>query len=195
MNYIYAETKKRVIELSVHSDLGKVQRLIKIESNENKEEIAEIKSMLTTLLANQSQSSTTLEHLNSVAKDDVGSASKKIELFLKKIDAVGTDKNPVANDEDAILKFQELSSDALVSLLGENPEQIKMVICSIQCHLAIHFSNLGEVDKAFECLGKISDVTAEKSKLYHFVNAVIIVNHGIEEKYDEAECSKLKHSS
>ena len=162
---------------------------IKEGQKDIKSETTQIKEMLSELCARIPQTTIQHQQITATTIDDIGAMSEKISNFLKKIDLVGTTENPVANDEDAIIKYQELSAEALTTLLGENAAQVNLVIGSLQCHIAIHHSNLGQIDKAFQCLENVPTDAVKGSKLYHFVTAVIIVNHGIEEKYDIASAS------
>ena len=194
--YIYDELKRKVLDLSIHTDGGKIQRTIKSDGELTRAEIEEVKKAQEQIMrmlkdgyipANIPSSSPIQINLN--ANEDTECTSKAVNDFLKRIDSIGTPDNPISNDEEAIRKYTELSSEALVSLVGENPQQIKKVSCSIMCHIAIHHSNLGNIDTAFDHLSKVSPEIAADSKLYHFVNAAIIVNNGIKEKYEEANIS------
>ncbi len=194
--YIYDELKRKVLDLSIHTDGGKIQRTIKSDGELTRAEIEEVKKtqeqimrMLKDGYVPANIPSSMPIQINVNTNEDIGYTSKTIDDFLKKIDSIGTPENPTSNDEEAIRKYTELSSEALVSLAGENPQQIKKVSCSIMCHIAIHHSNLGNIDTAFEHLSKVSPEIAADSKLYHFVNAAIIVNNGIKEKYEEANIS------
>lgn len=183
---IYTEVLNKLVVLDPHTDIGKLQIYGAIFAAQNHDEYGvlnnKIDQVLTILQASQNG-------INNLTRDDVGPVSETIDAFLRKIDSIGTCQNPVSSDEEAIIKYQELSTEALTTLFGENVAQVNLVICSLQCHLAIHHSNLGQIDKAFQCLEKVPSDAAKKSKLYHFVTAVIIVNHGIEEKYDMASTS------
>lgn len=194
--YIYDEVKKRVLGLNVHTSEGKLERIIEIEGVQTREGIASVSGkqdkMMGMLMNIASQlpllSPTSIQPSICTTKD-ADQTSDAINVFFERIESIGTPENPTSNDEESIRKYMELASDALVSLVGEDPQQIKKVICSIMCHIAIHYSNLGNIDAAFEHLSKISPEIAENSILYHFVNAAVIVNNCIVEKYEEANIS------
>ncbi len=128
-----------------------------------------------------------LKNLQATAKEDIGEVTEQIDDFLKRIDSIGTDKVPVVDDNDAIEKYTALLAEISIALRGENLHQIEKVICSINCHIAMRYSNLGEVEKAFKKLDEIDPKAAEESKIYHYVNAVIIISHHIVAKYDVAK--------
>lgn len=188
-DFIYDEIFAKIVVLSAHTDAGKLQLSGAIWADQSHKEHETINRKLDLLLAQTSQIPFQQKEVTTSIKDDIGLASDSINAFLKKIDSVGTVNNPVSNDLEAITKYQELLGEIAISLRGENEKQVDMVFCSLECHIAIRFSNLGNAEKAFEWLGKIPVVAAENSKLYHFVRSVIIVNYGIEEQYSDAEYS------
>lgn len=183
---IFEEVFSKVLCFNVHSDMGKLQASEAMWFGQISEGQASQTELLQSINTNVSRLVNASTMMNPV-KDDFDQTSEKVADFLKKIDSVGDKDNPVADSENALLRYQELSTEALIVLRGENEIQVDKVICAINCHMAICYGNLGIVEKAFECLRRISPVTAEESKLYQFVNAVLIVNLGLEEKYMEAE--------
>lgn len=183
---IVDEVFKEVLCLNVHGDMGKLQASESMWfgqiNEEQKKQTEMIKSIQTAV--------TKLENkalMTNINEDDFGQISEKVEIFLKKIDSVGSKDNPVLDSENALMRYQELSAEALIVLRGEKEIQLDRVICAINCHMAICYANLGNIEKALECLRTIPNVAAQQSKLYQFVNAVLIINYGLEEKYVEAE--------
>ena len=179
-DFIYDEIFAKIVVLSAHTDAGKLQLSGAIWAEQSRKEHETIDRKLDLLLAQNSQIHFQQKEVTTSIKDDIGLASDAINAFLKKIDSVGTVNNPVSNDLEAISKYQELLGEIAISLRGENEKQVDMVFCSLECHIAIRFSNLGNSEKAFEWLGKVPVEAAENSKLYHFVRSVIIVNYDAE---------------
>lgn len=181
--WIFEEVFRIVLCLNVHSDLGKLQAFSAMQFAQVNKGMETNTDLLYSINAKVSRISTMMNPVN----DDFGQTSEKVAEFLKKIESVGDKDNPVEDSEKALLLYQELSVEALSVLRGENQVQLDKVICAINCHMAVCYGNLGNLEKAFECLGKISPKAAEESKLYQFVNAVLIVNHGLEDRFSEAE--------
>lgn len=188
---IFDEVFKEVLSLNQHSDAGKLQASERVWFGQMSEELTSNSDMLNKIYAKVNSIDDRLAFVSNI-KDDLEHESPKIEKFLKKIDSVGNKEDSVLDSEDTLKKYQELSTEALIALRGENETQIDRVICSIYCHMAICYANLGNEEKAFECLRQIPSVAAQESKLYQFVNAVLIINYDNEEKYMEAEQSLNK---
>ena len=183
---IYEEVFNGIIDVNAHSDDGKLMAAGAMWFGKISETQASYAERISNLEANVALFANASSMPNPV-KDDFGPTSEKVENFLKKIESVGNEDNPVSDAESALLRYRELSSEAFVTLRGENEKQIDKVICAINCHMAICYGNLGDIENAFECLKQISPVAAEESKLYQFVKAVLIVNNSLVDKYKEAE--------
>lgn len=189
---IYAEIYSVLISINPHTYEGKLQISGAIYAEQSHREHDEISAKLDLLISQNSTIAVNKKELNEITRLDIGDTSEIIKLFLKDIDSVGCGSKPTSNDLDAIDQYQKLLSDVPIVLRGQDEKQIDLVICSLEAHLAIRYSNLGNIAEAFNCLDKVPKGVAESSKLYHFVYAAIIVGHCIEDKYTDAEFSIKK---
>lgn len=185
--YIYDEVYNKKILLDPHSDAGKLQ--IDIHRIENKidSSLENIGNIERTISSYNERLSTQLGNLTMVATSDIGKPTLKIKEFLAKIEGVGGKENPVANEENAIEKYMEILAEIPTKLRGEDQSQIDNVVCCVKCHLALAYSNIGDVKQALKQFEEIQENIAKESKLYHFVKAAIIVNLSIEKEYIEAK--------
>ena len=185
---IYQEVFNATVAFNPHTDNGKMQTYMASMASDlgyqNKEQTGILKQILAAVSQQNSAIATP-----AIEEDDIQESSKSIKSFLKQIDKISEQD---ISEEEAISKYLELSNSAFTKLRGEPQSQVDKVICALQCRIAIRYCNLGRVKKAFECLSNIDPTAADESKLYHFANAVIIVNHHIELKFDEARVSLSK---
>lgn len=186
---IYVCVHSSLVCLNPHTDAGKLQISGAIWAGQNHHEHDEINAKLDLLLSQNASLMVNKKDLVESIQEDIGITSDTIKSFLKQIDEISEQD---ISDEESIAKYFELSSSALVKLRGEPQIQVDKVICALQCRMAIRYCNLGAVDKAFECLSNIDSQAAGESKIYHFVYAIIIVNHSIESKFEEARVSLNK---
>ncbi len=189
--YIYEEIHKGIVNVSPHTEQGKVQMEIRRAESEiahymreTKAEIADLKAMLESSMGQPPVGSVGLME---PMKDDIGECSEKITVFLKRIDDVEKTDGLVLEKRETIEKYTQLLAAIPFELRGENVDSVDMVVCSLQCHIAIIYCNIGEAAKVFEELDKISPAAAEKSKLFHYVKAVAIYNFGLVDRYEEAK--------
>lgn len=185
---IYEAVYESCVRLNPHTEFGKLQLSQAIYADQGRSEHEELSGKMDLILSKVNSIMLNSNSLPTVAAD-VESASEAIKAYLKEIDSVGSESCPVKGDNDAIEKYQKLLADVPIVLRGESQKQLDQVICSIESHLAIQYSNLGRVKEAFECLCAVPQEVAETSKLYQFVYAMIIVGHHITDKYSDAECS------
>lgn len=185
---IYLEVLNATVMLNPHTSDGKIQTYMASIASDFESQNQEQTGMLKQILAIVSQQNSTIA-TPLIGEDDIQESSETIKCFLKQIDEISEQD---ISDEDSIAKYLEFSNSALVKLRGEPQSQVDKVICALQCRMAIRYCNLGCVDKAFECLSNIEPQAAEESKIYHFVYAIIIVNHSIESKFEEARISLNK---
>lgn len=186
---IYVCVHSALVCLNPHTDAGKLQISGAILAEQNHHEHDEMNAKLDLLLSQTASFMVNKKNLAEATRNDIGSASETIKLFLNQIDEISEQD---IGDEESISKYLELSNSAFVKLRDEPQSQVDKVICALQCRMAIRYCNSGCVEKAFECLSNIDSKAADESKIYHFVNAVIIVNHSIESKYEEARFSLNK---
>ena len=179
---IYQEVLNANVMLNPHTSDGKIQTYMASIASDFESQNQEQTGMLKQILAIVSQQNNTVV-TPTIREDDIQESSEAIKSFLKQIDEISEQD---ISDEESIAKYFELSNSALIKLRGEPQSQIDKVICALQCRMAIRYCNLGAVDKAFECLSNIDSQVASESKIYHFVYAIIIVNHSIESKFEEA---------
>jgi len=191
--FIYDEVRNKVVCLNAHSDAGKVQLAIAMgvgqlsEEHEKNNELMQSMNTMMQGMHSMLHQIVNAGSMTSSVKDDFGKTSAKVTDFLKKIEDVGNKDNPLEDSEKALSKYQELAAEALFELKGEDEAERDKVICAIRCHMAVCYGNLGNVEKAFACIGQISPEAAKESKLYQFVKAALIINYGLNEKYTEAE--------
>ena len=185
---IYQEVLNANVMLNPHTSDGKIQTYMASIASDFESRNQEQTGMLKQILAIVSQQSPPVA-TPVIRENDIQESSEAIKSFLKQIDEIG---NQDISDQDAITQYLSLSNSALVKLRGEQQSQVDKVICALQCRMAIRHCNLGDVDKAFECLSNIDSQAANESKIYHFVYAIIIVNHSIESKFEEARVSLNK---
>ncbi len=186
---IYVCVHSALVCLNPHTDAGKLQISGAIQAEQNHHEHNEMNAKLDLLLSQTASIMVNKKDLSEATRNDIGSASETVKLFLNQIDQISEQD---IGDEESISKYLELSNSAFIKLRGEPQSQVDKVICALQCRMAIRYCNLGRIEKAFECLSNIDSKAADESKIYHFVNAVIIVNHNIESKYEEARVSLNK---
>ena len=186
---IYVCVHSALVCLNPHTDAGKLQISGAIQAEQNHHEHNEMNAKLDLLLSQTASIMVNKKDLAEATRNDIGGASETVKLFLRQIDQIS---ELDIGDEESISKYLELSNSALIKLRGEPQSQVDKVICALQCRMAIRYCNLGRVEKAFECLSNVDSKAADESKIYHFVNAVIIVNHSIESKYEEARVSLNK---
>lgn len=186
---IYVYVHSSLVCLNPHTDAGKLQISGAILAEQNHHEHDEINAKLDLLLSQNASLMVNKKDLVESLQEDIGITSDAIKSFLKQIDEISEQD---IGDDESIAKYFELSSSALVKLRGEPQSQVDKVICALQCRMAIRYCNLGNVDKAFECLSNIDSKAANESKIYHFVYAIIIVNHSIESKFEEARVNLNK---
>lgn len=185
--FVYEAIYNSCVRLSPYTDAGKIQLSQTIYAEQEHREHEGMKQTLDMILTCINSISVASKGLPLTTPIDVENASESIKDYMKQIDAVGSETNPVKNDSEAIERYLKLLSDVPIVLRGESENQIDLVICSIKSHLAIRHSNLGMVKEAFDCLSVVPREVAEQSKLYHFVRAMIIVGHHITDMYSEAE--------
>lgn len=186
---IYDRAYNGKLILNPHSDLGKLQQDLHRIENQQVTDSNNQTELLKLILSNQERLFAQMGNVSVVAPDDIEDTSEKVEKFLEKIKDVGKENNPTENDEDAIAKYTKLLADVPIELRGESQIHIDKVICNINCHMALCYSNLGNTEEAFNQFKNIQPGIAKESKLYHFAKAVIVVNHCIEDKYADAMLS------
>lgn len=186
---IYDRAYNGKLILNPHSDLGKLQQDLHRIENQQVTDSNNQTELLKLILSNQERLFAQMGNVSVVAPDDIEDTSEKVEKFLEKIKDVGKENNPTENDEDAIAKYTKLLADVPIELRGESQIHIDKVICNINCHMALCYSNLGNTEDAFNQFKNIQPEIAKESKLYHFAKAVIVVNHCIEDKYADAMLS------
>ncbi len=181
--YIYDTVYSKLTELSPHSDIGKLQIGLLAQEEQRQSEHNEMMGMLR-LLVDQVSAATVNPSTIPVKCDDL---SEKAKALLKEVEGVGTSANAVKNDEEAIAKYTELLAKAAMDLRREDDSQFDRVLCSVNCRIAMRYSNMGNTQKAFECLDTTSQSVREHDKVYHYVYAVIVINHRVDDKYEEAK--------
>lgn len=186
---IFENAYNKKIVLNTYTDTGKLQLDFHMYESQYNSDMEEVKDMMKKFLYNQERLFAQMGNVSVVAPYDIEDTSEKVDKFLGKIKDVGKENNPTENDEDAIAKYTKLLADVPIELRGESQINIDKVICNINCHLALCYSNLGNTDEAFKQFNSIQPEVAKQSKLYHFAKAVIVVNHCIEEKYSDAKSS------
>ena len=186
---IYVCVHSALVCLNPHTDAGKLQISGAILAEQTHREHDEMNAKLDLLLSQTASFMVNKKDFAEATRNDIGSASETIKLFLNQIDEISEQD---IGDEESISKYLELSNSAFIKLRGEPQSQVDKVICALQCRMAIRYCNLGRVEKAYECLSNIDPKAADESKIYHFVNAIIIVNHSMESKYEEARVSLSK---
>ncbi len=185
---IFENAYNKKLTLDAHSDTGKLQLDFHRYESQYNSDIEEIKDMIKKALYNQEWHSAQIGNVNVVASDSIEGTSEKVNMFLEKIKDVGKENNPTENDEDAIAKYTKLLAKVSTELRGESQTHIDKVICNINCHLALCYSNLGNTEEALKQFDDIQPQAAQHSKLYHFAKAVIVVNHCIGDIENMYEC-------
>ncbi len=169
------------VNIPHHSDIGKLQLDMHTIANENN---ADITQKLNAIMSSINDLKNERMPLKIDEPEKQEEASEKVKEFLKKVSDIGT--NSKKSDEEVIKDYQILLAELAVELNNETRSQRNSVICKINCNIALRYSNIGNLEKAFDCLSKIDQDTAKASKTYHFVKAAIIINHCITEKYSDA---------
>lgn len=184
---IFDIVQAKVLALDPHSDLGRLQRSFQVTgenlSDEHQRMDAKLDSIGKGLLSVQaailgSGISDTMQH--------VGANSEGIDSYVKRIKEVETTYQKEYRYHTALNRYYALLQEIVTKLEGHPQEQIHELVCTINCNIALCQSNLGLYQEAFNSLSAIPDETASKSKIYHFVYALVYVHQADIDNYQIA---------
>lgn len=178
----------KLLILDPHSDLGKIQRDLRITGESLSDEHQGMNAKLDSIQKTVSsmQSVLTASGISDTATENMGTSSEIIDSYTKTIKEIESEYQNKHQYHAALSRYYALLQNIVTALAGHSQEQINALICTINCNIALCQSNLGLPQKAFESLSAIPDETASKSKVYHFVYALIYIQQNDIDNYSIA---------
>lgn len=176
--------------INPHTEIGKLQNDIHRSEAESQNRDEKNYALIQDLTKQVEEIRNTFALQNSItdaAKQELGVCSTEIDEFMKKIKDIETNYQCKNYFNEALSQYFELLQSITNTLSGQPKTQIDILICTLNCNVALCQYNLGEEEKAFRSLSAVSTDVASTSKTYHFVYAAIIIQLNDSEKYAEAK--------
>lgn len=186
LSEIYISIRNHVTEINPYSEFGILQSELKYTAADSVQQLSdEISNCKEQILKEFTTFINTVTEVNkeNLAKD----CSREIKNINKKISIIQSQYQNKNNYNKAIDEYLSLIQYIAGQLIGQPNDTKNDLLCTINCNLALCYSNIGEFEKAYKTLNLISDEAANKSKIYHYVFAVIIINNSDNAKYNDAK--------
>ncbi len=177
-----------VMSLNPHSDHGKLQRTMEISTATILGGQQVIDSKLDKILENiqERQPLLVANGIADIATEAIGKCPEDVALVTQKIKEIEKEYQKKHRFSDALSRYYELLQNIASTLIGYSQEEVNTLICILNCNIALCQVNIGLPEKAFQSLLDIPPDTASKSKVYHFVYALLYVQQNDIENYSAA---------
>lgn len=184
---IFDRVSTQVYAVNPSSDLGKL-----MSSQNSKQE--ELMACIGQVAGGVTENNELLREIKSILSsrggaDDYSDNTQKtaeITEYSKKIKDIEDNFQSKGKYTEAIAQYTGLLLDVASRLRGQQQSHVDELLCSINCKLALCYTNLGNREDAYRCLGRISPTVANGNRTYHFIRAILPVQFYEEDKYETA---------
>lgn len=139
----------KLLILDPHSDLGKIQRDLRITGESLSDEHQGMNAKLDSIQKTVSsmQSVLTASGISDTATENMGTSSEIVDPYTKTIKEIETEYQNKHQYHDALSRYYALLQNIVTALAGHSQEQINTLICTINCNIALCQSNLDSLKR------------------------------------------------
>ena len=189
--FIYDDIENKILMLSPHTNLGKIQRSIHNVGAETQSQISNMQADISNL-TNAFNNFTSMisigvlsEDLNETKNNKQSTGfSIEYENITEKIKEIENEYHQSYLFNEALDQYIELLQ--IIPTLSIDKNQIIQLCCKVNCNIALCYSNLDKPENAFNSLIKIPEEIALADKSYNYIYAAIIAQHNVVDKFSLA---------
>lgn len=183
---IYDRMHESTLGISPYTDNGRLQRDFHCETTGIRRDTQEILHVLQDMQQQMLGShSVTAVGISAIANEELADCTPSVEAAKKKIKDVEEKYQHHSFFTQALEQYMEILQEVAI-LSGPPQHQKDALICTLNCNIALCYSNLGNSDKALSSLAKIPISIAQNSKTYNFVFAVVTMQKNDPSLYEDA---------
>ena len=183
---VYDRVYESTLGISPYTDIGRLQRDFHCQASGIDNRLREIQQSLDALRQQQGTSQMlTSSGVSAIANEEIAECTPTVEAVKKKIKDVEEKYQHHSLFTDALEQYMEILQE-VVTLSGQPQHQTDNLLCTINCNIALCYSNLGNSDKALSSLAKTPASVAQTSKTYNFVFAVVAMQKKDSTLYEDA---------
>ena len=183
---VYDRVHESTLGISPYTDIGKLQRDFHCQTSGLDNRLREIQQSLNALQQQQGASRMMASSgVSAIANEEITDCTPAVEAIKKKIKDVEEIYQHNSLFTDALGQYMEILQET-ATLSNQPQHQINSLLCTINCNIALCYSNLGNSDKALSSLAKTPASITHTSKTYNFVFAVVAIQKQDPTLYEEA---------
>ncbi len=165
-----------VLRLNPYTDVGKLQNDFRREATEIRRALSQEIQSIEQLLKQQTPSPMVSNNgIADVATADLAHCSNEVENIRKQIKDAEKNYQHKSLFSEALGQYWDILMSIASELQGQPQEQVNTLLCTLNCNIALCYSNLGNNEKAFSSLKKIPSTVTTNNKVYHCVFAIVAI--------------------
>jgi len=174
---IHDKVCENVLRINSYTDMGKLQNDFRRDSAERRTVEQETRQLLLQILKNQQTSPLMVSNdgITDIATEELTHCSVAIETIKKQIKDVEENYQHKSLFSEALGQYLDILMSIASELQGQPQEQVNTLLCTLNCNIALCYSNLGNNKKAFSSLKKIPSTVTANNKVYHCVFAIVAI--------------------
>lgn len=184
---IYDKLYESTLGVSPYTDIGRLQRDTHSQFDGVREDtqdiLRELRDIKHKIISSPSLST---PGISAIANEEITDCDPAVEDVKKQIQDIESNYQHQGLFTEALNKYMAILQNMLLALSGQPKNQIETLVCTVNCNIALCYSNLGNYDEAFSALQKIPVSIAETSKTYNYVFAIVAVQQSNPLLYDDA---------
>ena len=184
---IYDKLYESTLGISSYTDIGRLQRDVHLQFDGVREDtqdiLREVRDINRKIIGPPPLSTS---GISAIANDEITDCDSAVEDVKKQIQDIESNYQHQGLFTEALNKYMVILQNMLLALSGQPKNQIETLVCTVNCNIALCYSNLGNYDEAFSALQKIPVSIAKTSKTYNYVFAIVAVQQSNPLLYDDA---------
>lgn len=185
---VYDRIHESTLGVNPHTDIGKLQLDFHCETTGIRHDITEIRGdtqEIIRILKDHLDSHSLASGISTAANEEITDCTPVVDEVKKKIKDIEEKYQHHNLFTNALEQYMEVLQE-VATLSGQPQQQIDNLLCTINCNIALCYSNLGNTDKALLSLAKTPASVAQTSKTYNFVFAVVAMQKKDLTLYEDA---------
>lgn len=184
---IYDRLHESTLGISPYTDIGRLQRDTHSQFNGVREDTQDILQEVRDIKREMMKSSSlSTPGISAIANAEITDCEPAVEDVKKQIQDIESNYQHRGLFGEALERYMEILQNMILALSGQPKDQIETLVCTVNCNIALCYSNLGDYDKAFSALQKTPTSIAKTSKTYHYVFAIVAVQKSDSLLYEDA---------